>query len=26
MPQDQMFDWRHNSSSQSVAARILAVK
>jgi len=25
MPQDWMFDWRHNSSSRSVAARILAV-
>jgi len=26
MPQDQMFNWHHNSSSRSVAARILAVK
>jgi len=25
MPRDGMFDWRHNSSSRSVAARNLAV-
>jgi len=26
MPQDRMFDWWHNSSNWSVAARILVVK
>jgi len=26
MPWDRMFDWRHNSSSWSVAARMLVVK
>jgi len=26
MPQDRMIDWRHNSSGQSVAVKISAVK
>jgi len=26
MPWDRMFDWQHNSSSRSVAARISVVK